>query len=79
MKFKADIILLLNEIFTEKEIPSDQDLFSAGLIDSFGMVSLIVAIEEKFSIELDPEHLTPEHFSSIDKISQFLETIIDDQ
>ena len=78
MKYMPDITVLLNEIFAIEEIPSDQDLFSTGIIDSFGMVSLIIAIEEKFSIELDPERLTPEHFSSIDKISQFLETIIGD-
>ena len=53
IKFLADqikVIGLLPEA-VGKEL-FDEDFLVSGLIDSFGFISLIVAVEENFSIEI---------------------------
>lgn len=37
------------------ELEPDMDLFENGLLDSFGVVQLLVKIEERFGVSLDIE------------------------
>ncbi len=41
----------------EWDFPEDGDLFAAGL-DSMAVMQLVVAVEDRFSVELTPEDLT---------------------
>jgi len=41
----------------EWDFPEDGDLFTAGL-DSMAVMQLVVAVEDRFGIELGPEDLT---------------------
>jgi acyl carrier protein len=66
--------LVLNYIIKEylededKEISYDTPLISGGYIDSFSMVSLLVFLENKFTIKIPPGKATPEAFDSVNKI-----------
>lgn len=53
------IIEILNNICGADpgEIQVDTMLFDEGLLDSFGVVELIVALEDTFSVSLDPAEL----------------------
>lgn len=53
------IIEILNNICGADpgEIQADTMLFDEGLLDSFGVVELIVALEDAFSVSLDPAEL----------------------
>lgn len=53
------IIAILNEICGADpgEIQEDTQLFDEGILDSFGIVQLIVALETKLSVCLDPAEL----------------------
>lgn len=56
---------------TQKKIESDdQNLISAGILDSFSMIKLISFLESDLGIKLDMEELTPENFNSVANISQ---------
>ena len=41
----------------EWDFPEDGDLFAAGL-DSMAVMQLVVAVEDRFGVELGPEELT---------------------
>lgn len=66
--------LVLNYIVKEYiedediEITYDTPLISSGYIDSFSMVSLLVFLENKFTIKIPPSKATPEAFDSVNKI-----------
>jgi acyl carrier protein len=66
--------LVLNYVIKEylededKEISYDTPLISGGYIDSFSMVSLLVFLENKFSIKIPASKATPEAFDSVTKI-----------
>ncbi|MFC7387128.1 acyl carrier protein [Sphaerisporangium rhizosphaerae] len=48
-------------------------LFQAGYLDSLGVESLIVFIEDEFDIELSDESLNSPGFSTIDGISAIID------
>jgi acyl carrier protein len=54
-------------------LADDLDLHEAGVIDSFGLIELIAEVEERFEIEIDFEHLDPEHLTRVGPLSRFIE------
>lgn len=50
----------------------DGNLFDMGIIDSVGLISCIVFIEEEFHLSIPDEDLLPENFSSIKKIADYI-------
>lgn len=50
----------------------DMDLFENGILDSFAIAQLISSLEEDFNIEIDPEDIVPEKFSTISEISRLV-------
>jgi len=47
----------------------DLDLFESDMLDSLGIAQLVAALEETFNIEIDPEDILPENFSTVNEIS----------
>ena len=45
------------------DFPEDGDLFAAGL-DSMAVMQLVVAVEDRFQVELTPEDLTRENLAT---------------
>ena len=50
------------------DLDDDADLFAAGL-DSFGMVNVMMALEETFDVEFTGEALSRRSFSSVSSLS----------
>lgn len=48
------------------------DLLEAGLIDSLALVTLIVALEETFGVQLPLDDFDIERFRSVDAMTSFL-------
>lgn len=71
-----DVILdHLAEITGEDEIKRNPDieLFSSGLLDSFGTIQLFVAIQEELNIEVAPTEVDHEMWATPNKIIAYLE------
>lgn len=47
-------------------------LLEDGIVDSLGMIGLVEFIEEEFRLYVTDDDLTPENFTSIETIAQFL-------
>ena len=54
------------------ELPDDFDLLLSGVIDSFGILEMIGAIEEEFGIQLDLEALDAEKITIIGSLSCYV-------
>ena len=54
----------------EGELEPDMDLFEMGLLDSFGVVELLVALETQFGVVIDIETLTRADIATPAKIMQ---------
>lgn len=61
--------LIRSEILDSAEPRSPQsDLFAAGL-DSMGIMQLLLAIEDRYGVAIDPADLSRENFSTCRKIA----------
>lgn len=73
---KEIIMNFIKENFIEGRseiiLKEDQSLLDSGIIDSTGILELVMFIEEKFSITIDDEELIPENLDSINNIVNFL-------
>jgi acyl carrier protein len=67
--------ILRNFLFTDdmNAIANDALLIEQGVIDSTGILEVIMFLEESFSIKVKDEEMTPAHFESIDAIAAFIE------
>jgi len=50
----------------------DESLIESGIIDSTGVLELVMFIEETFSIEVADEELVPENLDTINNLVKFL-------
>ena len=65
-------LLLRTEILdTEEALTPRSDLFAAGL-DSMGIMQLLLAIEDRFGVAIDPADLSRENFSTVEKIAALI-------
>jgi len=53
-------------------IDHDDDLLALGVIDSHGVIELVGFLQRRYDVSIADEDLTPEHFSSIASIAQFV-------
>lgn len=56
-----------------QEVPDDFDLLVEQVIDSFGLLELIVAVEQEFSVELDLENLDADDLTVIGPFCRYVE------
>ena len=49
-------------------IPDDLNLIASGIIDSLGILRIVVFLEEEMNIVIEPEQMIPENMSSIGAI-----------
>ena len=65
-------LLLRTEILdTAEALTPRSDLFAAGL-DSMGIMQLLLAIEDRFGVAIDPADLSRENFSTVEKIAALI-------
>ena len=53
-------------------VDEQTELFSAGIIDSAGMVELVEFVESKGNVTFGPDDLTLDHLDSIGRILSFV-------
>ena len=54
-------------------------LIDSGIVDSFGIMELMVFLEERFSVKMSGNDLLPENFDSVAALSAMVDDIIDRQ
>jgi acyl carrier protein len=62
-------------IFLFGDASSLQDntsFLDSGIIDSTGILELIMFLEQTYGIKIEPEEMVPENLDSVNKVVQFL-------
>jgi acyl carrier protein len=52
----------------EESISDDLDLVKSGVVDSLGILRIVVFLEEEMNIVIEPEQMVPKNLSSIGAI-----------
>jgi acyl carrier protein len=55
-----------------RHLPHDFDLLLSGVIDSFGILEMITAIEEEFEIRLDLSALDAEQITVLEPLCRYV-------
>lgn len=61
-----------NFILDGEQIEADASLTRRGVLDSMGVLELIMFIEERFEVKVPDEDTVPENFDSIERIVRYL-------
>jgi len=71
----ALIEFVKNEIMRNKnaKLNEDEDLLSAGILDSLAILQLVAFIEDQFGIKVPDEDVVFENFQSINALVTYLE------
>jgi acyl carrier protein len=69
---KQTVIEILNELRPEFDFSENVDFIESGMLDSFDIITLVNALDERFGISIDGVDVLPENFSSIDNILALL-------
>jgi acyl carrier protein len=81
MKILEDVEeILLTEIAMDlgrESLDPDEDLLAQRVIDSLGVVRLIVSLERAFGIEVIDEEIVPENFQSLNSLVEYIEQKIE--
>lgn len=56
------------------DLKDTDSLIEKGIIDSLGIMKLIVYLEKEFDVKITDAELTPENFENIETISRLVES-----
>lgn len=72
---KEKVLEIFIEVIGNDEIAEDLDLdlFEAGLLDSLAIIEVLLKIEEKLGMKLQPTDLERDDMSTVNKLTAFLE------
>ena len=72
---KEQLLALLDDVRPDVDFSAEQQLMDDGVLDSFDIISIVSAIEEKFGIEVGEDDLETENFNSVDAILALIEKL----
>ena len=66
--------ILENLMFTNDptRLPDDASLLDTGVIDSTGVLELVLLMEENFSLQVQDAAIVPDNFDSVDRMVSFV-------
>src|SRR5262245_61835645 len=59
--------------YTEATLPRDQSLLELGVLDSAGVIELLVFVESTWGIEISDEDITTERIGSLNKLAALVQ------
>ena len=74
MKDKIKKYIFENFLFDEADgnLADDASLLEQGIIDSTGILELVMFLEENFEIEVKDDELVPENLDSVNSLVNFI-------
>ncbi|HQX33228.1 MAG TPA: acyl carrier protein [Dokdonella sp.] len=69
--------ILENLMFTDdgSRLPNDASLLDRGVIDSTGVLEIVMFLEEEFAIKIKDSEMLPENFDSVNNLVAFVQRL----
>jgi acyl carrier protein len=66
--------ILENFLFTENgtQLQNDVSFLEEGIVDSTGVLELVMFIEETFGVTVEDDEIMPENFDSVEQLAQYV-------
>ncbi len=68
--------ILENFLYTrdEDKLKNSDSFLEQGIVDSTGILELLMFVEETFGIEVDDEEVVPDNFDSVERLAHYVQT-----
>ena len=77
MPIKASIrdYILENFLFTSNQdaLEDTASFLEEGIVDSTGVLELVMFVEEQFSVSVEDEEIVPENFDSVQQLARYVQ------
>ena len=70
-----ELIEILEDIDDSVDYEKETKLIDNHILDSFGIITLVSEIEEKFDIEVAAAEMTPENFNSAQSLWKMIQRL----
>lgn len=70
--FLESVTTLVEEVTGHKIVDTNDELIRSGIIDSFGILQLIMTLETELGIKLEDHDLDAKNFSTINSIVEMI-------
>lgn len=69
--------LAQNFLFSDNGLNLDDDasFLEEGIVDSTGVLELVMFVEETFNVEVADEDIVPDNFDSVNNLSAYIERL----
>jgi acyl carrier protein len=76
LRDRIQMFILENYLFTKdaSALGLDDSLLGRGIVDSTGMLEIIMFIEEQLGVTVKDEEMVPENLDSVSRIAAFVES-----
>ena len=76
LRDRIQMFILENYLFTSdaSALGLDDSLLGRGIVDSTGMLEIIMFIEEQLGVTVKDEEMVPENLDSVSRIAAFVES-----
>ncbi len=67
--------ILENFLFTSDEgrLQNTDSFLEAGIVDSTGILELLMFLEEAFGVEVEDEEVLPSNFDSVERLTRYIQ------
>ena len=55
------------------DLSDDASLLDEGIVDSTGVLELVLFVEEQFNIEVQDNEIVPDNFDSVNRLAAYIE------
>ncbi|MGD1997040.1 MAG: acyl carrier protein [Anaerolineae bacterium] len=68
------VYILENFLFTDDDgrLRDDASFLEEGIVDSTGVLELVMFVEENFGISVEDEEIVPENFDSVTQLARYV-------
>lgn len=73
------VIEILAELHPGVDFGAEQHLIDDGILDSLEIMSLVVALNDEFDVEIPPLEIVPENFQSAEAIFKLVTRLEDEE
>ena len=72
MNYKEEILNYIKAQYKAKDLEEDSNIFSTGVLDSFGIVELIGYLEGKYKVKFNAGDLSVEKLQNVNVIADLI-------
>jgi len=65
-----------NLLFSDNGFAYDDDdsFLEEGIVDSLGIMELVMFVEETFKVTIEDHEITPDNFDSVNRLAQYIQS-----